>query len=263
MSILQGSGDLLDIEDNCLQWQTRSVGVTVAQGPMRSILYYQKRGAVLHRHIQHAHNVRMGEICQGLCFLHKVGGVLFAELCVKDFEGSTAFEVDMLAQVDLGKASLAKKSSQAVITQLLAFTPSTFGHTSTSLGKIHTPARLLIVHKALYTLSEICWSCSDMINPSTMEISLAYAARASAMLFRRSTSSWSSDSSCTSSPATERSPSLPKASAMLLRTNVSCRSSDSSCTSALAATDRSPSLPSAMAMALRTNTSCCSSDSSC
>ncbi len=38
----------------------------------------------------------------------------------------------MLAQVDLGKASLAKEASQAVVAQLLALTPSTVGHTSTS-----------------------------------------------------------------------------------------------------------------------------------
>ncbi len=96
------------------------------------IFYHQKRRAVLHGEIEHAHNVRMGEICQGLCFLHKAGGVLFAELCVKNFEGRTAFEVDMLAQVDLGKASLAKEPSQAVVAQLLALTPSRVGHASTS-----------------------------------------------------------------------------------------------------------------------------------
>ena len=50
-------------------------------------------------------------MCQRLCFLHEAGGVLFAELCVEDFEGGRGFEVDVLAQVDLGKASLAKESS--------------------------------------------------------------------------------------------------------------------------------------------------------
>src|SRR6266852_4549189 len=105
--------------------------MTLAERPMRSILYHQKRGTIiLHCKIQHAHNVRMRETCQRLCFLHKAGGVLFAELCVKDFEGSEGFEVDMLAQVDLGKASLAKEAGQAIVAQLLALTPSTVGHTS-------------------------------------------------------------------------------------------------------------------------------------
>src|SRR5712691_1017395 len=103
MSILQGSGDLLDREDNRLQWQTRPFGMTVAEGSIKGILYHQKRSTILHCKIQHAHNVRMSETCQGLRFLHKAVGVLFAELRVKDFEGSTALEVDMLAQVDLGK----------------------------------------------------------------------------------------------------------------------------------------------------------------
>jgi len=126
MGILQGSGDLLDIVDNRLQWQTRPLSMTVAQRPMRGILEHQKRRAVLHGEIQHAHDVRMGETCQGLCFLHKAGLILFAELGVKDFEGRTAFKVDMLAQVDLGKASLAKESSQTVVAQLLTYT---VGHT--------------------------------------------------------------------------------------------------------------------------------------
>src|SRR5438874_8219210 len=108
--------------------------MALAQGPLGGILYHQKRSAVLHGEIENAHNVRVREICQGLCFLHKAGGVLFAELCVKNFESRTAFEVDMLAQVDLGKASLAKEPSQAIVAQLLAFTQSMVGHTSTSSG---------------------------------------------------------------------------------------------------------------------------------
>src|SRR5947209_3866950 len=132
MGILQGRGDLLDIVDNRLQWQTRPLSMTVEQSPMRGILEHQKRRAVLHSKIQHAHNVRMRETCQGLGFLQKAGLVLFAEPGVKDFEGRTAFEVDMLTQVDLGKASLTKESSQTVVAQLLALTPSTVSHTSPS-----------------------------------------------------------------------------------------------------------------------------------
>src|SRR5439155_381565 len=101
----------------------------VAERAMRGILYHQKRSTILHCKIQHAHNVRMRETCQCLCFLHEAGGVLFAELCVEDFEGGRSFEVDMLAQVDLGKASLAKESRQAIVAQLLSHT---VGHTSTS-----------------------------------------------------------------------------------------------------------------------------------
>src|SRR5947209_7673142 len=134
MGILQGGSDLLDIEENYLQWETRPFGMTLTQGAMSSILDHQKRSSLLHRKIQHAHNVRMREPCQGLCFLHKVGRVLFAELCVKDFEGSEGFEVDMLAQVDLGKASLAKEASQAVVAQLFAHTVC---HTSTPLAYSH------------------------------------------------------------------------------------------------------------------------------
>src|SRR5438270_1115575 len=115
VGILQGCGDLLDVEGNRLRWQARPFGMALAQGSMGGILYHQKRSAILHGEIEHAHNVRVGEIGQGLCFLHKAGGVLLAELCVQNFEGSTAFKVDMLAQVDLGKASLAKKASQAIV----------------------------------------------------------------------------------------------------------------------------------------------------
>src|SRR2546421_12702557 len=134
VGILQGCGDLLDVEGNRLRWQARPFGMAVAQGPMGRILYHQKRSAVLHGEIEHAHNVWVGEICQGLCFQHKAGGVLFAELCVKNFESCTAFEVDMLAQVDFSKASLAKEPSQAIVAQLLALTSSMVGHVSTSSG---------------------------------------------------------------------------------------------------------------------------------
>src|SRR5260370_42670189 len=96
---------------------------------MRGILYHQKRSTILHCKIQHSHNVRMRETCKRLCFLHEAGGVLFAELCIENFEGGGGFKVDMLAQVDLGKASLAKESSQAIVAQLLSHT---VGHTSIS-----------------------------------------------------------------------------------------------------------------------------------
>ncbi len=47
----------------------------------------------------------MGQENQGLCLLQKGFSVLVFEECVKHFEGSVALEIDMLAQVDLGKAS--------------------------------------------------------------------------------------------------------------------------------------------------------------
>src|SRR6266699_3375888 len=96
--------------------------MTLAERPIRGILYHQKRSTILHCKIQHAHNVRMRETCQCLCFLHKADCILFAELSIKDFEGGEGFEVDMLAQVDPGKASPAKESSQAIVAQLLTNT---------------------------------------------------------------------------------------------------------------------------------------------
>src|SRR5437016_5019639 len=106
--------------------------MALAERPMGSILYHQKRSAILYCEIQHAHNVRMSETCQRLCLLHEAGGVLVAELCIKDFKGGEGLEVDMLAQVDLGKASLAEEASKLVVAQLLTLTPSTIGHHSTS-----------------------------------------------------------------------------------------------------------------------------------
>jgi len=77
---------------------------------MRSILHDQKGQAILDGKIEHAHDMRMGQVDQGLRFLQKDRLLLLGERSVTDFEGRLALEVDVLAQVDGGLATFAQQA---------------------------------------------------------------------------------------------------------------------------------------------------------
>src|SRR2546425_10063080 len=96
--------------------------MSLAEGALRSILHHQKRRAILYCKIEDTHNMWVGQENQSLCFLQKGFGTLVLEERVKNFEGGVTFKVDMLSQIDFGKASASQEPKQAVVTQLLSHT---------------------------------------------------------------------------------------------------------------------------------------------
>ncbi len=120
MGVLQGRGHLMDVGEDLVKWQLRSIGMALPQRAMRSILHHQKRQAILQRKIEDAHDVRMGQTNQGLRFLQEDRSLLLCKHHVADFEGCLAFEVDMLPQVDGGLTTFSQQAKQAIVTKLLS-----------------------------------------------------------------------------------------------------------------------------------------------
>src|SRR5258708_2450268 len=99
--------------------------------------------SALDREIEHAHNVRMREERQDLCFSYKLLGILVGELCAQNLHCPMAVEMDMLAQIDVGESSSSQQAKQAIIAKLLAFMSDAVSHSTlllscTQMGPVGT-----------------------------------------------------------------------------------------------------------------------------
>ena len=102
---LQGRGDGARVGDDSLERYSRARRVKLSQVPMRRIVHHQVRGLVLDAKVEDADDMRMHQVAQVPRFREKVLGSMCVHLGVQDFDGNLAIEVDMLAQVDVGKGT--------------------------------------------------------------------------------------------------------------------------------------------------------------
>ena len=111
VGILQGFGDLLDIADNGGQRQRDAFGMSVAQRAVGGVVHDEERDAILDIEVQHTHNMRVDERCDGLGFAVEVLDV-----------GSLHVEPQVLAEIDLGETSASQETYEAIVAQLLTYT---------------------------------------------------------------------------------------------------------------------------------------------
>src|SRR6266566_3087283 len=102
---LQGRGDGARVGDDSLERYSRARRVKLSQVPMWSIVHHQVRGLVLDAKVEDADDMRMHQVAQVPRFREKVLGSMCVHLGVQDFDGNLAIEVDVLAQVDIGKGT--------------------------------------------------------------------------------------------------------------------------------------------------------------
>src|SRR6266568_1608384 len=88
---------------------------------MRSIVHHQVGSLVLDAKVEDADNMRVHQVAQMTRFREKVLGGMRIYLSVQDFDGTLAIEVDVLAQVDVGKGTLPEQAGQPVVAQALPY----------------------------------------------------------------------------------------------------------------------------------------------
>src|SRR5258708_6323185 len=76
MSVLQGSGDLLDVGDDLFQGQARSFWIALSHGSIGSITHDQIGSGALDSKVQETDNVRMLQVGNGSRFLTKLPHIL-------------------------------------------------------------------------------------------------------------------------------------------------------------------------------------------
>src|SRR4249920_1973570 len=88
---------------------------------MRSIVHHQVGGLVLDAEVEDADDMRVHQVAQMTRFREKVLGGMRIYLGVQDFDGNLTIEVDMLAQVDVGKGTHPEQTGQSVVAQALPY----------------------------------------------------------------------------------------------------------------------------------------------
>src|SRR6266566_8396892 len=116
---LQGRGDGARVGDDSLERYSRARRVKLSQVPMWSIVHHQVRGLVLDAKVEDADDMRMHQVAQVARFSKKVFGGMCVHLGVQDFDGYLTIEVDVLAQVDVGKGTFRQPAGQPVVSQTL------------------------------------------------------------------------------------------------------------------------------------------------
>ncbi len=82
---------------------------------MWTVVHHQEGQAVVSNvEVQHAHNVGMDQAGNDLSLLQEAQHLLLGHACMQDFDSGLALQIDVLAQVDLGKAALAQQADQAI-----------------------------------------------------------------------------------------------------------------------------------------------------
>ncbi len=119
VGVLQGGSNLLDVGHRCGEREAGTTRVTLAQGALARIVHGQKRDALFHSKVVDAHNMRMVEASEQLRLGEEGVDIFVFQRGMQDFEGGTAFEIDMLAQIDLCEAASSKQAQQAIVAQLL------------------------------------------------------------------------------------------------------------------------------------------------
>ncbi len=120
MGVLQGGGHLADIAHDALKRQAGACRMARAQGAAGGILHHQKGDALMHREVQHAHNMGVRKAGQGPRLGHEARCLLLTEPCVQDFDRRPVLEVQVFPEIHLGKAAPAQQTQQVVVAQLLS-----------------------------------------------------------------------------------------------------------------------------------------------
>ncbi len=119
VGVLQGSCYLPYSGQDGLEAQLPAFGIALAQRAVGGILHHQKRGAALHAKIEDAQDMRMLQPGDSLRLAEKVIQIAFAQAGMQHFDGCLRLQVEVFAQIDLGKAALAQQPQQPVVAQLL------------------------------------------------------------------------------------------------------------------------------------------------
>src|SRR5713226_8011704 len=86
------------------------------------IIHHQKGGRALDGELTHAHNIRMGQLGNGLGFSQEELLILLVEHGMENFDRGIASQVEMLSQVDFRKAPLPQETMQTIVPKPLSFT---------------------------------------------------------------------------------------------------------------------------------------------
>src|SRR5260370_36518138 len=122
MGILQSRGNLLEIGHDAYRREKNSPGVALVQCTIGGIIHHQKRDTILHAKVQHTHDVGMHKAGDSSCFIAEL---LQATSCyphLEYFDGRLGIQMNMLAEVYIGKATLSYQTTQAVVPKLLPHT---------------------------------------------------------------------------------------------------------------------------------------------
>src|SRR5881227_2091901 len=120
MCILQGCCHLLHKGVDLRYGYQATPGVTLSQGAVGGIIHHQKRHAILHIEIEHAHNRGMCQPGNRLCFLLEVLSLAARQVRMQHLNGCLQIQPYMLPKVDLSIATLSQQADQPVITELLS-----------------------------------------------------------------------------------------------------------------------------------------------
>jgi hypothetical protein len=102
---LQGRGDGPRVGDDSQERYSRARRVKLSQITIRSIVHHQERGLVLDAEVEDTDDMRMHQVAQMTSCCEEVLGGMRIYLGVQDFDGNLAIEVDVFAQVDVGKGT--------------------------------------------------------------------------------------------------------------------------------------------------------------
>jgi hypothetical protein len=120
VSILQAIDNLPDIFHDRFHWQLCIARMALTQGALGSILHDQVRNPFILAKIEDTDNMRMNEMGQNARFLLKSVLHIGIQARIEDFDGGQAFQMNMLAQIDIGEASLSQQLQQAIVPYLLS-----------------------------------------------------------------------------------------------------------------------------------------------
>src|SRR6266496_1950829 len=141
---LQGRGDGARVGDDSQERYSRARRMMLSQVPMRSVVHHQVGRLMLDAEVEDADDMRVHQVAQLARFREKVLGGMGIYLDVQDFDGNLTLEVDVLAQVDVGKGTFPQQAGQPVVAQTLPYAIRSEEHTSELQSRRDLVCRLLL-----------------------------------------------------------------------------------------------------------------------
>ncbi len=109
MRKLQGARYLLDVGQNGDRLILPTLEKELPQRPIRRVIHHEIRQALLHSELQHPDDIGMFQPGNRARFLSEMVFFLGAEFSSQQLDSSRRTQVDMLAQIDLSKATFAEQ----------------------------------------------------------------------------------------------------------------------------------------------------------
>src|SRR5882724_5469668 len=97
-----------------------AAGVACAQRAIGSIAQHQEGSFFMDAVVEDAHDIRVIEASNRFGFVEEVLEGIVGKLDAQNLNRILVLEIDMLAQIDIGKATLTQEFNQAIATYLLA-----------------------------------------------------------------------------------------------------------------------------------------------